>query len=96
MEFICYLCRFKQWSILAFFYVQLTDEAQLRSTIETAISLGYRHIDTAQSFNNEKMIGDILKEQIESGAVAREDLFITAKVCTKYRVEKNHWFFYKK
>ena len=44
--------------------------------VKTALSLGYRHIDTAQDYKNEKMIGAVLRQS----HVDREELFITTKV----------------
>lgn len=44
--------------------------------IGQALELGYRHIDTAQGYGNEREVG----EAIEQSSVAREDIFITTKV----------------
>lgn len=41
-----------------------------------ALSVGYRHIDTAQSYFNEEQVGNA----IEKSSVAREDIFLTSKV----------------
>lgn len=41
-----------------------------------ALSVGYRHIDTAQSYFNEEQVGNV----IEKSGVAREDIFLTSKV----------------
>ncbi|CAL1674040.1 unnamed protein product [Lasius platythorax] len=48
--------------------------------IKEAIDLGYRHIDTASFYGNEKEIGEAIREKIEDGSVTREDLFITTKL----------------
>ncbi len=45
-------------------------------TIRMAIGLGYRHIDTAQMYGNEREVG----EAIAACGVARDQLFITTKV----------------
>ncbi len=45
-----------------------------------AIKVGYRLIDTAQSYFNEEEVGDAIQEAISDGLVKREELFITSKV----------------
>lgn len=48
--------------------------------VKEAIRLGYRHIDCATVYMNEKEIGGAIKEAIEAGYCTREELFITSKV----------------
>jgi len=47
-----------------------------RAAVESALSLGYRHIDTAEMYANEEAIGAALA----ASSVARKDLHITTKV----------------
>jgi len=47
-----------------------------RSAVESALALGYRHIDTAEMYGNEDAIG----AAIAAAGVARKDLHVTTKV----------------
>jgi 2,5-diketo-D-gluconate reductase B len=55
---------------------QNDDPQQCASTVEQAIEMGYRHIDTAQLYENEEAVG----EGIERSSVPREELFVATKV----------------
>ena len=54
---------------------KITDEKEAYETVKYALEVGYRHIDTAQIYNNEHMIGKAIKDS----NVKREDIFITTK-----------------
>jgi 2,5-diketo-D-gluconate reductase B len=47
-----------------------------RAAVESALALGYRHIDTAEMYGNEEAIG----AAISAGRIARQDLHVTTKV----------------
>ncbi len=49
---------------------------QARQAVSDAIETGYRHIDTALVYGNEKEVGQGIKDS----GVKREDLFITSKL----------------
>ncbi len=52
----------------------------IAQAVKTAIKMGYRHIDCASVYGNEKEIGVVLKEVFAEGIVKREELWITSKV----------------
>jgi diketogulonate reductase-like aldo/keto reductase len=43
--------------------------------VKTALEVGYRHIDTAQGYHNEKSVGDAIKDS----GIPRNEIFITTK-----------------
>ncbi|XP_005186080.1 aldo-keto reductase family 1 member A1 [Musca domestica] len=53
---------------------------EVETALHFALEAGYRHIDTAPVYMNEKAIGRVLKEWLDSGRVKREELFITTKL----------------
>ncbi|MBO1269652.1 aldo/keto reductase [Arthrobacter cavernae] len=52
------------------------DDAQVAEAVVQAVGLGYRHIDTAEKYGNERGVGN----GIRACGVAREELFITTKL----------------
>src|SRR3981081_2547901 len=48
--------------------------------VEQALRLGYRHIDTAQAYENEREVG----EGLRASRVRRDDVFVTTKVWTTH------------
>ncbi|XP_006340994.1 aldo-keto reductase family 4 member C10-like [Solanum tuberosum] len=57
-----------------------SDPGVVGKAVETAIKMGYRHIDCAQIYKNEKEIGEVLSRLFKDGVVKRQDLFITSKL----------------
>ena len=62
--------------ILGFGVFQIPDYQACKRSVLTALEVGYRSIDTAQAYGNEKAVGDAIKES----GIARKDLFITTKL----------------
>lgn len=54
---------------------QITDMVQCQQTVEMALEVGYRLIDTASSYQNEEAVG----AAIRASGIKREDLFVTTK-----------------
>ena len=50
--------------------------SEARQAVEDAIKTGYRHIDTALAYQNEKEVGQAVRES----GVKREDIFVTSKL----------------
>lgn len=67
----------------------LSKPGEVGGAVNTAIDVGYRHIDCAFLYGNEAEIGDAIKAKIESGSIKRDEIFITSKVWPTYfrRVE---------
>lgn len=59
----------------------LIDNDEVVNTIKNAVSVGYRHIDTAQAYENEEGVGIGIKEC----GVDRKELFITTKIRAEYK-----------
>src|SRR5258708_25155075 len=55
---------------------RMRDEQECIIAVHAALEAGYRHIDTAQVYDNEAFVGKALK----SSTVSREQLFITTKI----------------
>ena len=54
--------------------------AETAETVTNALEVGYRHIDTAEMYQNEKGVG----EAIAASAIPRDELFITSKLSNRY------------
>ena len=59
--------------------IQPDDKAA--EAVRTALELGYRHIDTAQAYGNERGVGD----GIRGSGIPREQIFVTSKVEAEHK-----------
>ncbi|WP_242264010.1 aldo/keto reductase [Bacillus cereus group sp. BfR-BA-01400] len=66
------------WFGLGVFKVE--EGPELVEAVKSAIKAGYRSIDTAAIYGNEKAVGEGIRAGIEATGIAREELFITSKV----------------
>jgi len=55
---------------------RMPDNEHSQKAMEYALSIGYRHIDTARIYNNEQVVG----HAVNLGIVPREQIFVTSKV----------------
>jgi 2,5-diketo-D-gluconate reductase A len=51
-----------------------------RRMVAEALRIGYRHIDTAWIYRNEKAVGDGIRDAIEAGHVAGDEVWLTTKI----------------
>jgi 2,5-diketo-D-gluconate reductase A len=56
------------------------EPADARRMVAEALRIGYRHIDTAWIYKNEAAVGDGIRDAIEAGVVARDDIWLTTKI----------------
>lgn len=59
----------------------MIDDAKVAQDVRDAISVGYRHIDTAQAYGNEVGVG----EGIRTSGVPRKDIFLTTKLAAEIK-----------
>lgn len=62
--------------IIGFGVFQIADDAQCETAVRDALQAGYRHLDTAASYMNERAVGRAIK----SSGIPRQELFITTKL----------------
>lgn len=60
------------------------EENEVADVIEKAIDIGYRHIDCAFIYGNEKPIGKTLANLFEKQIIQRSDLFLTSKLWSSF------------
>ena len=62
--------------VIGYGTLQITDPAQCRQCVGNALACGYRLVDTAAAYGNERAVGDAIK----TCGVPREELFIITKL----------------
>ena len=56
------------------------NDEETANSVYYALEDGYRLIDTAQYYGNERGVGEGLRRAIDDGIVTREEVFITTKI----------------
>lgn len=59
------------------------------NAVYEAIKVGYRHLDSACDYGNEKAVGEGIKKAIEDGLCKREDLWVTSKLWNTYHAKEH-------
>ena len=59
----------------------LIDDDKVGAAVKAAIDLGYRHIDTAQAYGNERGVG----EGVRASGLPRDRIFVTSKVAAEHK-----------
>jgi D-xylose reductase len=65
------------------------NKEQCADTVYNAIKLGYRLLDSACDYGNEKEVGEGIKRAIAEGIVTRKELWITSKLWNTFH-KKEH------
>ncbi len=61
---------------LGFGVFQITDQQICKESVKTALKTGYRMIDTAACYGNERAVGEAIRES----CIDREEIFLASKV----------------
>ena len=57
------------------------DDDKAAVAVQNAVEIGYRHIDTAQAYGNERGVG----EGVRTCGINREEIFVTSKVAAEHK-----------
>ena len=57
------------------------DDDKAADAVRAAIEIGYRHIDTAQAYGNERGVG----EGVRTAGIPREELFVSTKIAAEVK-----------
>jgi diketogulonate reductase-like aldo/keto reductase len=67
----------------------IPDPAATNQATGTALEVGFRHLDCAERYSNEKAVGDALQAAVKAGTIRRDDVFVTTKLWnTNHRPER--------
>lgn len=58
----------------------IRDSVAAGKAIKAALEIGFRHLDCAELYGNEDVVGAAMREAFQAGTVKREELFVTSKL----------------
>ena len=61
----------------------LIPDEEAPAAVKAAIEAGYRHIDTAQAYENERGVGEGIRKGLRESGLPREQIFLTTKVAAE-------------
>ena len=65
------------------------DADAVAEAVYQAIKVGYRHLDSASDYGNEKQVGEGIARAIADGLCSREDLWVTSKLWNTYHRQEH-------
>ncbi|MGY8771201.1 MAG: aldo/keto reductase [Pirellulales bacterium] len=65
------------------------EKSATADVIKEAIRVGYRHLDCACDYGNEKEVGDGIRAAIQEGLCTREELWVTSKLWNTYHAAEH-------
>src|SRR5271163_3383725 len=67
----------------------IRDPLATRQATDTALEVGFRHLDCAERYRNEEAVGDAMQAAFREGTIQREGVFVTTKLWnTNHRPER--------
>jgi diketogulonate reductase-like aldo/keto reductase len=67
----------------------IPDPVATKQATQTALEVGFRHLDCAERYRNEEAVGEVMRAAFKEGTIRREDVFVTTKLWnTNHRPER--------
>jgi diketogulonate reductase-like aldo/keto reductase len=67
----------------------IPDPVATKKATQTALEVGFRHLDCAERYRNEEAVGEVMQAAFKEGTIRREDVFVTTKLWnTNHRPER--------
>ena len=58
----------------------IPDPLATKQATKAALETGFRHLDCAERYRNEAVVGEAMQEVFKAGGIRREDVFVTTKL----------------
>lgn len=58
----------------------IPDPLATKEATKAALEVGFRHLDCAERYRNEAVVGEAMQEVFKAGGIQREDVFVTTKL----------------